>query len=65
MDTHTFETDFTDAFGMFVRWPEDPQEKLLIFRLVSEDVGREELVQQLTKLLASINFSTDPVSGFN
>ncbi len=46
---------------MFVRWPEDPQEKLLVFRPVTEDVRKEEVVQQLAKLLADSNFSTDPV----
>ncbi len=59
--THTT-TEFTNSFGIFVRWPEDPQEKLLVFRLVSEDVAKEEIVQLLAKLLADTNFSTDPVS---
>lgn len=46
-----------------MRWPDDPQEKLLVFRLVGEDTTKTEIVQELAKLVASINFSTDSVSS--
>lgn len=57
--------DVATSFGLLVRWPEDPQEKLLVFRLAREEEGggggRDELVSLLAKLLAETSFSTDPV----
>lgn len=47
---------------MLVRWPDDPQEKLLVFRLLGEGDTKTEVVQELAKMMASINFSTDSVS---
>lgn len=52
--------DFINSFGLLVRWPEDPQEKLLVFRLGRDDPGQEDIVKQIAKLLANTNFSTDP-----
>ena len=54
--------DFVNSFGLLVRWPEDPQEKLLVFRLGGEDPGKDDIIRQIAKLLANTNFSTDPVS---
>ena len=55
--------DLSTAFGLLVQWPEDPQEKLLVFRLESDSCcSRAEAVQDLAKLMADAHFSTDPVS---
>ena len=54
-------SDVASSFGLLVRWPEDPQEKLLVFRLLREEGHREEIVALLAKLLAETNFSTDTV----
>ena len=59
----TFLLDFSQSFGVLVRWPDDPQEKLLVFRLTGEETNKTEVVEQLAKMLASINFSTDHVSS--
>ena len=56
--------DLSSAFGLLVQWPEDPQEKLLVFRLENEDTSsRSEVIQHLAKLTAEAHFSTDSVSG--
>ncbi len=55
-------TDFSQCFGILVRWPGDPQEQLLVFRLVGEGSTKTEVIQELSKMMASVNCSTDPVS---
>jgi hypothetical protein len=50
--------DLTNALGLLVQWPEDPQEKLLVFRLEAEDSSKTDTVQQLAKLMAEAHFST-------
>lgn len=54
--------DVSQSFGLLVRWPEDPQEKLLLFRLSGDhEVTKNEVIQLIAKLLADVNFSTNPV----
>ena len=54
--------DLSSAFGLLVQWPEDPQEKLLVFRLETDSCSSKSgTVQHLAKLMADAHFSTDPV----
>ena len=48
-----------------MQWPQDPQEKLLVFRLENEDSSKSETVKHLSKLMADAHFSTDPVRPFS
>ena len=54
-------TDLTGAFGMLVHWPEDPQEKLLVFRMECGGPSKRETIHQLARLLAEAHFSTNAV----
>ena len=54
-------TDLTSAFGLLVHWPQDPQEKLLVFRMESGGPSKKETVHQLARLLAEAHFSTNAV----
>ena len=54
-------TDLTSAFGLLVHWPQDPQEKLLVFRMESGGPSKKETVHQLAQLLAEAHFSTNAV----
>ena len=54
-------TDVSGGFGLLVQWPEDPQEKLLVFGPENEDSSKSETVRHLAKLMADAHFSTDPV----
>ena len=61
----TSSIDLSNAFGLLVQWPEDPQEKLLVFRIDTEDVSyKTNTVQQLAKLMAEAQFSTNTVRGY-
>ena len=60
---YNFYIDLSNAFGLLVQWPEDPQEKLLVFRIESESTGsKTQTIQQLAKLMADVQFSTNSVS---
>ncbi|CAI8002154.1 Protein ECT2 [Geodia barretti] len=52
--------DVSGGFGLLVQWPEDPQEKLLVFGPENEDSSKSETVRHLAKLMADAHFSTDP-----
>lgn len=57
--------DFSQCFGVLVRWPDDPQEQLLMFKLLGEESLKNDTIQELAKMMASVNCSTDPVSSFS
>ena len=60
--THVFILEFTQSFGLLIRWPEDPQDKLLMFRLPGEDINRKELTEQIARLMADSKSSANTVS---
>ena len=51
-------------FGFLVHYPEDVQEKLLVFQLPSLEgaVTKESLLTELCGLIAGLNNSSDTVS---
>jgi len=50
-------------FGLLVQYPEDPQEKLLVFQLPSQEgTTKDDLLTQICGLLANVNNSSDQVS---
>jgi len=50
-------------FGILAQYPEDTQEKLLVFQLPShEGTTKDNLLAQLCGLLADVNNSSDQVS---
>ena len=53
-----------DLFGFLVHYPEDVQEKLLVFQLPSSEgtVTKEGLLTELCKLIAGLNNNSDPMS---
>ena len=57
-----YTAEFSQSFGLLIRWPEDPQDKLLIFRLVGEDLNREEVIEQIARLMADSKSSASTVS---
>ena len=59
--THTHNLDLSNAFGLLVQWPEDPQEKLLVFKLEHDDTSKTDTVHRLAKLMAEAHFSTNSV----
>ena len=54
--------EFTQSFGLLIRWPEDPQDKLLMFRLPGEEINRKELTEQIARLMADSKSSANTVS---
>ena len=54
-----------DLFGFLVHYPEDLQEKLLVFQLLSSEVTvtKEGLLTELCSLIAQLNNSSDTVSN--
>ena len=54
-----------DLFGFLVHYPEDVQEKLLVFQLPSSEgtVTKEGLLTELCSLIAQLNNSSDTVSN--
>lgn len=59
---YVFFTEFTQSFGLLIHWPEDPQDKLLIFRLPGEEINRKELTEQIARLMADSKSSANTVS---
>ena len=57
-----FFIEFTRSFGLLIRWPEDPQDKLLMFRLPGEEINRKELTEQIARLMADSKSSANTVS---
>lgn len=57
-----YSTEFSQSFGLLIRWPEDPQDKLLMFRLAGEDSNREEVIEQIARLMADSKSSANIVS---
>ena len=57
-----FILEFTQSFGLLIRWPEDSQDKLLMFRLPGEDINRKELTEQIARLMADSKSSANTVS---
>lgn len=53
--------DVINGFGLLVRWPEDPQERLLVFKVNGEAELKINLLKQLSQLIADANCSTMPV----
>jgi len=50
-------------FGLLAQYPEDTQEKLLVFQLPSqEEKTKDNLLTQLCGLLADVNNNSDQVS---
>lgn len=54
--------DVVNGFGLLVRWPEDPQERLLAFKVNGETELKNNLLKQLSQLIADANCSTMPVN---
>ena len=54
--------EFSQSFGLLIRWPEDPQEKLLMFRLAGEEPNRDEVIAQIARLMADSKSSANTVS---
>ena len=54
-----------DFFGFLVHYPEDVQERLLVFQLPSSEgtVTKEDLLKELCSLIAESNDSSDTVSN--
>ena len=46
---------------MLVRWPEDPQERLLAFKVTGGERDKGNLVDQLSQLVAQTNCSISKV----
>lgn len=59
---YIFSLEFTQSFGLLIRWPEDPQDKLLMFRLPGEEINRKELTEQIARLMADSKSSANTVS---
>lgn len=55
-------TEFSQSFGLLIRLPEDLQDKLLMFRLVGEELNREEVIEQIARLMADSKSSANTVS---
>ena len=55
-------TEVTNGFGLLVRWPEDPQERLLAFRVTGDEKDKTNLINQLSGLVAQSSCSVTPVS---
>ena len=55
--------EFSQSFGLLIRWPEDPQDKLLMFRLPGEEINRKELTEQIARLMADSKSSANTVSN--
>jgi len=50
-------------FGILAQYPEDTQEKLLVFQLPSQEgTTKDNLLTQLCGLLADVNNTSDQVS---
>ena len=50
-------------FGLLTQYPEDPQEKLLVFQLSPQErTTKDNLLTQLCGLLADVNNNSDQVS---
>ena len=56
--------EISNGFGLLVRWPEDPQERLLAFRVTGRDTDKINLIDQLSELLAQTNCSMTKVSHY-
>ena len=54
--------DIVNAFGLLVRYPEDPQERLLAFKLSGDEKTKNDVITMLAELLAKTNFTTISVS---
>ena len=58
----SFSIELSNAFGLLVQWPEDPQEKLLVFRMEAESTSsKTDTIQRLARLMAEAQFSTNSV----
>lgn len=54
--------DVTNGFGLLVHWLDDPQERLLTFRVTGDNEVKTNLLTQLSQLIADNNCTTIPVS---
>lgn len=50
--------DIINGFGLLVRWPEDPQERLLAFKVSGDESQKPAIIKDLSQLLAQTNYST-------
>ena len=55
-------SDIINGFGLLVRWPEDPQERLLAFKVSGDESQKSAIIKDLSQLLAQTNYSTMAVS---
>ena len=56
--------DVANAFGLLVRYPEDPQERLLAFKVLGDEKIKNDAITMLAELLAKTNFTTISVSHY-
>ena len=55
--------DCQNLFGIIYRCPQEMKEKLLMFRLVGEEINKQEWLQKLTVGLANTACMADTVSN--
>ena len=54
--------EVVNGFGLLIHWPDDPQERLLAFRINDDCDIKATLLKQLSHLIADANCTTNPVN---
>ena len=57
----TADTELSHSFGLLMHWSTDLQEKLLAFRVTDQSLSIPDIVSRISKILAAVSCSTDPV----
>ena len=54
--------DVVNGFGLLVHWSDDPQERLLTFKINGDSSIKTELINKISQMMCTSNCAPSPVS---